>query len=1318
MLGLAALAALMAMAFVGASSAMAESTTLCTGDGSGPCGITHVHEESVGKEKLLSSITVECNVLFLGDALSGLASPLAIHGTFTYTNCGSCTIEEENGPAEIKVLKEGHETAKVTGEYLFHVECGGFIDCNYNSAGLKGTAKGPLLSTQKNGEVTISGQTTNKETGGFLCPATSKLDITTTPLGATYISSSSFPIGPTKGEQEGLCNDAEVEMLKCLFADPVNAATGNLTEEQTDIPALGGRGPALEVTRSYNSQLAASQKESGPFGYGWTGPYSATLEFGAGGLVATVRQDSGATAVFYEKEKGKYAPPAWGLASLKASGENWIFTLPNQEQLEFNKAGQLTKVTDRHKNAIALAYKEGHLETVEDAAKRKLAFTFSEGHVTSVKDPLEHEVKYAYESGNLTKVTLPGETEPNWKFSYNAEHELTKATDGRGNTTTTEYDEKQRVTWQKDPLEHKTSFEYKEKETTITMPNGSKTVETYNQMGEPNEMTKATGSEQKQTTKYKYNEAYELTELTDPNNHVTKYGYDAEGNRTSEKDANENETKWAYNSTHDLTSETTPKGEKTTITRNATGDPESIKRPAPESKTQETSFVWAENGDLKEEIDPLGRTTKYAYDKYGDREAETDPEGGKRTWGYDEDGKVTSEVSPRGNEAGKTPSEYETKIKRDAQGRPEIVTDPLGGETKYAYDANGNLKELTDPNGHATKYAYDADNERTEAKAANGDISKIAYDSEGNVESKTDGNSHTTKYVHNSLNQLTETIDPLERKTTRKYDAAGNLKELKDPESRTTTYSYDPGDRLKEVKYTEETTKPVSYAYDQDGNVTEMKDGTGTTKNTYDELDRLTESKNGNSELVKYKYDLGNETTEIVYPNSKAVTQSFDKAGRLESVKDWLGNETKFAYNADSLPAATTFPVATEDKDEYAYDRADRIESTTMKQGASTLASIAYSRTAAGQLKSATQTGLPGSGKPEYAYDERERLKEGAGTSFKYDPANNPTELGAIKLEYDEASELKKAGTTKYTYDTLGERTKAEPEGGTATTYGYDQAGNLTSVTKSGSIDDTYGYDGTGLRMSQKISGATTHMAWDTAEPLPLLLYDGTNYYLYGPEGLSFEQITGETVTYLHHDQQGSTRLITNASGEAKGKYTYTPYGAVEEHSGSASTPLGYDGQYRSEDTGLIYLRARVYDPETAQFMSVDPIVSQTEAPYFYAGDSPLNGSDPSGTCEKKDKTFCKGLKAKEAAEEKKKTDAFSRRNNAFKKIFSLKKSIKALKEENGDPEAIATLETELSKSIADHIKAVGEQKDAEKEIVKAQTEFEDYDCTQILLEK
>jgi RHS repeat-associated protein len=142
-------------------------------------------------------------------------------------------------------------------------------------------------------------------------------------------------------------------------------------------------------------------------------------------------------------------------------------------------------------------------------------------------------------------------------------------------------------------------------------------------------------------------------------------------------------------------------------------------------------------------------------------------------------------------------------------------------------------------------------------------------------------------------------------------------------------------------------------------------------------------------------------------------------------------------------------------------------------------------------------------------------------------------------------------------------------------------------------IETGHGYNGAGLRASQTI--------------------DATTSYFYGPGGLPIEQITGEAVLYLHHDQQGSTRMVTGATGASEGTATYDSYGNTLGMTGSASTPLGYDAQYTSSDTGLIYLRARTYDPATAQFLTVDPAASITGAPYNYAGDNPVSNVDPTG---------------------------------------------------------------------------------------------------------
>ncbi|HET9867255.1 MAG TPA: RHS repeat-associated core domain-containing protein, partial [Nitrospira sp.] len=93
----------------------------------------------------------------------------------------------------------------------------------------------------------------------------------------------------------------------------------------------------------------------------------------------------------------------------------------------------------------------------------------------------------------------------------------------------------------------------------------------------------------------------------------------------------------------------------------------------------------------------------------------------------------------------------------------------------------------------------------------------------------------------------------------------------------------------------------------------------------------------------------------------------------------------------------------------------------------------------------------------------------------------------------------------------------------------------------------------------------------------------------------------------------GSTRILTDPTGKASASFTYTAYGDLAGKAGTATTPLGYAGQFTDADTGLQYLRARFYDPDTAQFLTRDPVTALTRAPYEYASDNPVRYTDPSG---------------------------------------------------------------------------------------------------------
>lgn len=1029
------------------------------------------------------------------------------------------------------------------------------------------------------------------------------------------------PTSPTEEEDGHGCNPGAPNLELMCLGKPVNNASGDETEEQTDI-SIGGRGPELRLVRTYDA-LNAAFSDSSVWGYGWTGPYggaSLSLPVGGGGI-ATVHQANGSSVLFYASGE-TWTQGGWDQGRLAKVGTEYVYTLPDQTKLSFGKeGGPVLKETERDGNSNTLTYKAGKLEKVEDSAKRTLTFKYNgEGLVESVKDPIGHEVSYTYSGKQLASVKIEGKER--WKFEYESPHLLTKITDGDGHVTRIKYETAlpYRVL-EEEVGGHKRKWKYGSGETTITEPNGSETLEKFNSANEPTKITRAKGKSEETTTEYEYNtETYTPKKLIDPNKHVTEYGYEAEGNKISEKDPNGDETKWEYDKKHDVIKETTPEGEVTTIKRNEHGEPEVIERPVG-SETQKTEYKYDGEGDLTEEIDPLGHVTKYTYDSHGDKETETDAEGDESKWKYNEDSQVIEETSPRG---------YVTKTERDERGLPTKITDPLGHTTEYKYDGNGNIESRTDGDGHTTKYEYNEENLPTKTTEPTGTVVETGYDAEGQMTSHTDGEKHTWEYKRNALEQVTEEKSPLGKVWKKTYEKAGNLEKLEDPEGRTTEYGYDESDRLKKIKYSTGKPSEVTYEYNKDSKVTKMKDETGTTENTWDKLDRLTKYKSGAGKTVEYEYNLDNQPIKTTYPNGKAVTHEFDKAGRLEKVTDWNSRTTSFKYNKDSELEKTIFPSASEDEDTYGYNEADQMTEVKMVKGATTLAKLNYEHDNDGQVKKTTTTGLPGPATSESVLDENNRLIEVQGKAYKYSKANDPEEIeGETGYTYNSADELEKGGGNTYTYSEDGQRTKTKPEeaGKPTATYSYNQAGNLTAVERPEHemiprIEDKYTYDGNDLLQSQTNNGTKTNLTWDTTEELPIILEDETNSYIYGPENLPIEQIAtsgGETTLYLHHDQQGSTRLLTNTGGEKETAYSYSPYGRTLYTEGTATTSLRYDAEYTSTNTGLIYLRARWYDPNTTQFLTTDPALELTGEPYAYTTDDPENRSDPSGECQDRD---------------------------------------------------------------------------------------------------
>jgi RHS repeat-associated protein len=652
---------------------------------------------------------------------------------------------------------------------------------------------------------------------------------------------------------------------------------------------------------------------------------------------------------------------------------------------------------------------------------------------------------------------------------------------------------------------------------------------------------------------------------------------------------------------------TDPKGVTTTNTYDAKGNLLSTATPIG-TNVAKTTYTYGDSahpGDVTAVTDPLGKAWTYAYSANGDRAGVTDPLGHITTSTYDTLGRLLSLT---------TPLSHTTSYTYDALGDLLTTTDPLGHKTTRTYDKNQNLVSVKDANGNTTTLTYDKDNEltkqvRTSSTSVVVQTLNIAYDANGNAVKHIDGLGHATTYTYDALNRKTSAADPLGRKTTYHYDKAGNLTVLVDPSTRTTSYTYDAANQLKKLTYSDGTTPTVSYTYDKDGQRVSMTDGTGTTTTTYNALHRLTKNTNGAGAAVSYGHDLRGDLTSITYPGGTTAARSYDAAGRLVSVTDWLTHKTRFAYDADGNLISEAYPngvAAT-----LTYDNADRLTSVADTHGTNHLLSLTYTRDPVGLLTSENTT--------NYTYDPLNRVTAAGSASYGYDAANSPTSFAGATQTFDAASQLTQqvaAGvTTTYTYNAEGSRTSQTPTSGPAATLTYNQANQLTSYA-SGTTTATYVYNGDGLRMTKTInSGTPEAFTWDTAEGLPLIIQDGTTNYVTGPGGLPLEQVSSSTVHYLQHDQLGSTRLLTDASGLVVNSYTYPAYGTRHATGGgnTPTTPFGYAGQYTDAESGLVYLRARYYDPATAEFITLDPFVAGTRQPYTYALDSPTNLTDNSG---------------------------------------------------------------------------------------------------------
>ena len=98
---------------------------------------------------------------------------------------------------------------------------------------------------------------------------------------------------------------------------------------------------------------------------------------------------------------------------------------------------------------------------------------------------------------------------------------------------------------------------------------------------------------------------------------------------------------------------------------------------------------------------------------------------------------------------------------------------------------------------------------------------------------------------------------------------------------------------------------------------------------------------------------------------------------------------------------------------------------------------------------------------------------------------------------------------------------------------------------------------------------------------------------------------------YLMSDALGSTTLSTDPSGTALSQTRYDAWGNAETQ-GSSQNKFGYTGHQLDPLTGLVYFKARYYDPMLGRFIGADPFEGEPSVPvswnsYLYSNGNPVN---------------------------------------------------------------------------------------------------------------
>ena len=1042
-------------------------------------------------------------------------------------------------------------------------------------------------------------------------------------------------------------NYAEVsgEVPSSGFAnDPVNVATGNFIEPETDLVFTGTVSEStLSLTRMYNSLAVthADEVPSGVFGLGWFSTLDTHLSFGdeqASWFMPDGR------AVFFDREGEGFARAArepWWLTKVPATDE--LFTRVRDAQVQAYEQAKVTGgsavvpevpfVWMVHNNqheayfyapsGAPVARRQGHLSSLT-------VFILAEdGAVTDLVHPVAHRgIHVNYETAEETGGVRPaaaftyntigeraGEPVQNVAYSYTEAAEssasvqvsglLTGVTTGIGTRTythterglihrvinsrgdlevTNTYDDSGRVIAQISEYGRDISYTYTPSLTTIIADAGTGENENLWVSDSKGRLVSITATDGTRMS-MSYDRFSNRISITERDGSRLVRTSDARGHIKRERTPEGADYTYAWDEQDRLLS----------VSVRDARDVKNLSDPMPVNSYHYEESSLVVNPNPVAVLDGAGEATTFEYSPEGDILKITDPTGVFTAFEYDEHHDIVAMLNPAGEAI---------RFTRDAAGQVTSVSNPLGATTTLEYNAAGVLTSFTNPLGARWTLTY------PQQPVGDGAPYMVRAHQQGGQardasvgalpEAVTDPAGNTTAFTYTAGGDIATVTNAVGGTTRHEYDTFGNLMKMITAGNRVWEYSWDGLSQL--VGLTDPTGAITRFEYDRAGEITQVTDATGVISHRSIERHEGVESVTGTGEglfsSAFFKVDVLGRVTEIGQQDGVSTKSASSSHGTSEAPMGagaagagvaGTGIPHGVSSSAEAIAAAETAgaPSHPTGRQMFTYDAAGNIVEALDANGGLTQ----YVRDAAGRVTRI----ISAAGRfTDYTYDTCGRLvTESVGLNEPVrvtDPVTGvpsweePTRWAVTTLVYDAASQV----IERHTPDGLVEKMT------------YDAAGRLIKV-QAGRRVATY--------------------AWDACNQLVRVQDStfGTRRYSYNELGQLVRVTDGlGNRTFFVYDADGLLTSVTDPTG-AITEYEYDAAGRILEvakkpHPDSTvetspiRTTYTWDaaGRLLSEDDG-VRTRSFEYDARTGDLTRT--LIDGSLAAEYGTGTPALPGS-------------------------------------------------------------------------------------------------------------